>query len=135
MEKFMRHGKTFNIIISLFVVLGIFVNSSFAAVCLCGQACSHGLQQQNNIRPNLLFHLQCSGTQCESCNLEKGGTLKAANVFTKNHNVNDPDATIALSVHITYPSTYHNPEGFGPFYIVENFSGFPVYLQNLCLRF
>ena len=131
----MGYGKTTNIIISLFVVLGIFANSSFASVCLCGQVCPHGLQQQNDIRPSIPFHLQCSGAQCKSCHLERGKTLKAANVFTKNHNIKAHSAAITLSVHIIYPSAYHNPDKFSPFYIVEKFSGFPIYLQNLCLRF
>ena len=134
-KDIMGHRKIFKIIIALFVALGIFVNSSFATVCLCGQACSHFPLKKNNIKFSLLFHLQCSGTQCKSCHLEKGKTLKAANVLTKEHNAKNTDSTLVPITQTKNPSSFHTSEEFSPFYVMENFSGFPLYLQNLCLRF
>jgi hypothetical protein len=122
------------IIITSLLIVGILVNSSFAAVCLCGQACSHGLQRKNSMEFKLFFHLQCSGTQCKSCDLEKGKSITATNPLGKNYNAKNFDATITLPAHIYCPSAHHTFRELNSFCVLKTTASPPIYLQNLCLR-
>jgi hypothetical protein len=130
----MGYRKTFNILVALFLILGVFTNSAFAEACLCGQACLHGLQPKAKVKVNFLPHMRCSATLCKSCDLEEGQTLKAANSATQTTNVKILDTAFILSTFFDYPSTYHSLKDFNSFYPCETAPSSPIYLQNLSLR-
>ena len=65
--------------IALFLLCTVFANSALAGACFCGQACMHGLQPKAKIKGDLPFHMRCTATLCESCDLEKMQTFRAAN--------------------------------------------------------
>jgi len=127
----MRHRKTFNILVALFLAFGVFANSALAEACFCGQACLHGLQPEAKIKVNFLFHMRCSGALCKSCDLEKGQTLKAANSATQTLNVKILDTAFILSTPLDYPSTYHVIKGFDSICNYRAIPSAPIFLQNL----
>ena len=126
----MGYRKTFNILVALFLALGVFANSALAEACFCGQACLHGLQPKAKTKINFLFHMRCSGTLCKSCDLENGRTLKAANSATQTVNVRILDTAFILSTLLVYPSTYHILEDFDSFYACGTVPSSLIYLQK-----
>jgi hypothetical protein len=130
----MGYRKTFNIVVALFLALGVFANSALAEACLCGQACLHSLQPKAKTKINFLFHMRCSGTLCKSCDLEKDQTLKAANSATQTLNVKILDTAFILSTLLDYPSIYHILKDFDSFYACGTVPSSPIYLQKLSLR-
>ena len=129
----MGYRKTFNISVTLFLVLTVFANSALAEVCFCGQACLHGLQPKAKIKINFLLHMRCSGIPCKSCDLEKGQTLKAANSAARTLNVKILDTAFILPTLLDYPATYHILRGFDLFYACRAIPSSPIYLQNLSI--
>ena len=129
----MRHRKTFNILVALFLVLGVFANSALAEACFCGQACLHGLQPKAKIKVTFLFHMRCSGIPCKSCDLEKGQTLKAANSAARTLNLKILDTAFILPTLLDYPSSYHILKDFDSFYACRTVPSSPIYLQNLSI--
>jgi hypothetical protein len=127
--------KNYRILVTLFLILSVFANSSFAAICLCGNACSHGLQTKENTKLSLLFHLQCSGNKCKSCDLEKGKSIKASNGLTDTQHLELFDTASILSTRIQYNPGYHTLIDLNTIYAIKPASFFPIYLQNLCLRY
>lgn len=71
----MRKLQVNKISVALFLVLGILSSTIMAEACACGSACVHVLQPK--AKAYLLFHMQCPFTDCRSCDLEKGKTLKS----------------------------------------------------------
>ncbi|MFC1516704.1 hypothetical protein ACFL7E_08110 [Thermodesulfobacteriota bacterium] len=129
----MRYRKTLNILVALFLALGVFANSAMAEACFCGQTCLHSLQPKAKLKVNFLFHMRCSGTLCKSCDLEKGQTLKAANSASQTLNVKMLDTAFTLSTALDYSSTSHILKDFGSFYTRGTFPFSPIYLQKLSL--
>jgi len=128
----MGHRKVSYIIV-FFLVMGICTNSVMAEFCLCGQGCQHSLQCKLEARVNPSFHMRCCGTNCKSCNIEEGQTLKAANTFTPTASLKIFDTTHIISVFVDYPSTIHTLRDFRVFYACITLPSFPIYLQNLSL--
>jgi hypothetical protein len=113
--------------------MGICTNSVTGEVCLCGEACRHILQGKLEAGVNSSFHMRCCGTNCNSCNIEKGQTLKAANTRTPTGSVKIFDATHVISVLVDYPATIHILKDFGVFYGCTPLPSSPIYLRNLSL--
>jgi len=124
--------KVLRQLLALFLVLGIYTNGMMAEVCLCGQSCSHGLQKdRSEARGKSLFHKRCSETNCKSCNLENGQTLRAANISSSDGNFKIFDTAWIASVLVDYPTTNYYFKSFrSPFTPVKVLSS-PIYLKNL----
>jgi hypothetical protein len=129
----MKYRKAPNILVILFLVLGVFANSALADVCFCGEACVHGLQRDAGIKANFLFHMRCSGIPCKSCQLEKGQTLKAANsrhqpLYAKIlDNALIPSAFLGSSPAFLILENLRSSSDLGAI------ASSPVYLQNLSI--
>ena len=128
----MGHRKASYIIV-LFLFMGICTNSVMGEVCLCGQACRHSLQSKLGVGVSSSFHMRCCGTNCRSCNIEEGQTLKAANTFTPTGSVKNFDTTHIISGFVDYFATIHILKDCGVFYGSRPLASFPIYLQNLSL--
>jgi hypothetical protein len=128
----MGHRKAFYIIV-FFLLMGICSNSVMGEVCLCGQAGRHILQSKLEAGVNSSFHLRCCGTNCNSCNIEKGQTLKAANTYTPTGGGKIFDTTHIIIVLVDYPAISHMFTDFGVFYAPRTLPSCPIYLQNLSL--
>lgn len=128
----MGHRKASYIIV-LFLLMGICTNSVMGEVYLCGQACRHSMKNKLEAGVNSSFHMRCCGTNCNSCNIEKGQTLKAANTSTPTGGVKIFDTTHIIFVLVDYPATIHMLKDFGVFYACRTLPSSPIYLQNLSL--
>jgi len=126
-------ARIFKTLLVIFIILGIFANGVMAEACFCGEACSHSLQVKTTTSTGSPFHHRCSGTHCDSCDLEKGQKLKAATPATQASYVKILDASFILSVLIDYPPTYPIFKGFDSFYVCETAPSSPIYLQNLSI--
>lgn len=73
----MKMQNTIHTLIALFLVSSIFFYSALTESCFCGSACSHALRLTEKAGRYFPFHMRCSCYPCESCDLEKGQTLKA----------------------------------------------------------
>jgi hypothetical protein len=128
----MGHRKASYIIV-LFLLMGFCTKSVIGEACLCGQACRHSLQSKSGAGVNSSFHMRCCGTNCNSCNIEKGQTLKAAHTFKPTGSVKIFDTTHTISVFVEYSATSHTLKDFGVFYPCRTLPSSPIYLQNLSL--
>jgi hypothetical protein len=128
----MGHRKASYIIV-LFLLMGICTNSVMGEVCLCGQACRHSLQSKLEAGVNSSFHMRCCGTNCKSCNIEEGQSLKAANTLTPTGSVKILDTTHIISALVDYPAPIHIVKDFGVFYACRTLPSISIYLQNLSL--
>jgi hypothetical protein len=128
----MGHRKASYIIV-LFLLMGIWTNSVTSEACLCGQACRHSLQSKLEAGVNSFFHMRCCGTNCNSCNIEKGQSLKAANTFKTTGNLQVLDRTPTISMFVDYPATSHTIKDFGVFYTCRAILSAQIYLKNLSL--
>jgi hypothetical protein len=128
----MGHRKTSYIIV-LFLLVGIWTNSVMSEVCFCGQTCQHSLQSRLGAGANSSFHMRCCGTNCRSCNIEEGQTLKAANTLTPTGSVKIFDTIHIISLFVDYPATSHILKDFSFCYACKTLPSFPIYLQNLSL--
>jgi hypothetical protein len=126
------HPKASYIIV-LFLLMGICTNSVMSEVCLCGQACRHSLQSKLEAGVNSSFHMRCCGTNCKSCNIEEGQSLKAANTLTPTGSVKILDTTHIISALVDYPAPIHIVKDFGVFYASRTLRPSRIYLQNLSL--
>jgi len=131
-KTLMGHRKASYIIV-LFLLMGIWTNSMMGEVCLCGQACRHSLQSKLEAGVKSSFHMRCCGTNCNSCNMEKGQTLKATNTSTPTGGAKILDTTHIMFVLVDYPSTTNVLNDFGVFYACRTLPSSPIYLQNLSL--
>jgi len=125
----MGHRKTFNILVALFLVLGVFANSALAEVCFCGQACLHGFQPKSKI--NITFHMRCPGTLCKSCDLEESLTLRAINPVKHSFELNSLDAVFIPPIANDYSLTNDIPKLVQFNQIFITVPSLPLYLQNL----
>ena len=96
-KKLLRNKKIFRLFFVQFLLIGLFANSLVPQACFCGEACLHGLQGTVKARPNYLFHVRCSGTQCQSCNLEDVQTLRASNAAHSTEQLKTLDTPFILS--------------------------------------
>lgn len=128
----MGHPKASYMIV-LFLLMGICPNSVMSEVCLCGQACRHSLQSKLEAGVNSSFHMRCCGTNCNSCNMEKGQSLKVANTFKPTGNLKVLDTTQTISVFVDYPATSHILKDFDVFYFCSALPSAQIYLKNLSL--
>ena len=128
---FLEKLRIFKTSLFILIILGVFANSALAEACFCGEACFHSFQDKTSTRSP--FHHSCSGTHCDSCDLEKGQKLKAATPATQASYVKILDASFILSVLIDYPPTYPIFKGFDSFYVCETAPSSPIYLQNLSI--
>ena len=122
-------------IIVLFLLIAICSNSVMGEACLCGQACRHSLTSKLEAGVNSSFHMRCCGTTCNSCNIEKGQTLKAANTFTPTGSVKSLSAIHAISVLLDYSSPSNVLKNFSVFSGCKPLPSSPIYLRNLSLLF
>ena len=129
----MGYQKTLNILVALFLVLGVFANSALSEACFCGQACMHGPQPKAKVY--FLFHMRCVGMACKSCDLETGQTLKATSSATQTLNVKTLDTAFIVSTLLDYPSTHHILKEIDSFYACATVLSSPIYLQKLSLLF
>jgi len=120
-------------IIVLFLLIGIWTNSVMGEACLCGQACRHSLQSKLGAGLNSSFHMRCCGTNCNSCNMEKGQTLKAANTSTPTGGAKILDTTHIIFELADYPASINVLKNFAVFYPGRTLTSSPIYLQNLSL--
>ena len=123
--------RIFKTLLFILIILGVFANSALAEACFCGEACLHSFQDKTSTRSP--FHHRCSGTHCDSCDLEKGQKLKAANSKTQMPNLKILDASFILSVLFDYPPDYPILKSFDSFYVYEIAPSSPIYLQNLSI--
>ena len=125
----MRFQRKSNILVFLFLVSAIFVNSALSWICFCGQTCPHLLQNKSKI--NITFHLRCTGNLCKSCNLEESQTLKTINSDTHFFGSNDIDAAFIQPqiIGFSFTNNFHILFQFEEFFLKVPF--FPIYLQNL----
>lgn len=132
----MGKRKVLRRLLALFLSLGIHTSGMMAEVCLCGQSCWHGLQEnRSKARVKSLFHKRCSGTNCKSCNVENGRTLKAANTSSPDSNFKVFDTACIISVLVDCPSTNHILKNFCSSYAFVKVPSTPIYLENLSLLF
>jgi hypothetical protein len=128
--------KVLRQILALFLILGIYTSGMMAEVCLCGQSCSHGLQKdRSETREKSLFHKRCSETNCKSCNLENGQTLKAANISSSDGNFKIFDSAWIASVLVDYPTTNHYLKTISSYYTSVKVLSSPIFLRNLSFLF
>jgi hypothetical protein len=78
-KNLLRNLKIFKLFFIEFLIIGLFANSLWPQACFCGEACRHGLQGKETAMLIFLFHHRCSGTHCNSCNLEDIQSFKALN--------------------------------------------------------
>ena len=97
----MASRKAFHILVALVLATGVFASGSMAGVCVCGPACSQGLQDMAGDKSGLLFHMRCRGTGCKSCSMETGQSLKAAS------HVKILNTACGIFVPVDYPSFFH----------------------------
>ena len=135
MEKnLLRNKKVFRLFFVQFLIIGLFANSLLPQACFCGEACLHGLQGTVKARPNFLFHVRCSGTQCQSCNLEDVKAFKASNAAHSRvqlKTLNTPFILSNFSNHqfnINFITTF-----FSHLKKYVKVESSPTYLQNLSL--
>ena len=132
----MGKRKVLRQLLALFLILGINTSGMMAEICLCGQACAHGLQKdRSEARVRLLFHKRCSETNCKSCNLENGQTLKAANISSSDGNFKNFDTAWILSAVVDYPATNRKIKSFRSTYTSVKVLSSPIYLKNLSFLF
>ena len=133
MEKNSMGHRKASYMIVLFLLMGICTNSVMSEACLCGQACRHSQQSKLEAGVNSSFHMRCCGTNCNSCNMEKGQSLKAANTFKPPGNLKVLDTTQTISVFDDYPATNYILKDFGVFYVCSALPSAQIYLKNLSL--
>jgi len=132
----MRYDRTSQLFVVLFLAAGIFLNSAMAQACLCGQACTQIPKNQTKAKFNFLFHLQCPGTSCKSCELEKGLKFKATGSAIKSLLTKGPvGTTINLLAHLDGPSFPSILNDFELFHVFITFPSSSIYLQKRSLRF
>ncbi len=130
----MGNLRVFRMLLVLFLALGIFANGVMAEACFCGEACLHGLQDKAKTRVSSPFHNRCSGSHCNSCNLEDGQTLKAANSSTSTGNLIILDTSFIILILTDYHSNKQFIKGFcSRIYACVKVQSSPTYLQNLSL--
>ncbi len=129
----MGHRKTPNILVIVLLVLGVLTNSALAEACFCGEACLHVFQPNANISAKTLFHMRCTDVPCQSCQLEKGQTLKAANSRHHSFHTRILDTLFILSPFLDYQSSYDVLESGYSFHDRGAITSSPVYLQNLSI--
>ena len=130
----MGHQKIASILISLFLTLGICENGVMSDVCLCGQACLHGIQDKSEAKINSLIHVRCSGTGCKSCNLEKGRSLKSAQNPPPSQHLKCFDVPSLNFVLADSPSSSKPAIGLiNSFQTSEEVLSAPIYLKNATL--
>jgi hypothetical protein len=125
--------RIFKTLLFILIILGVFANSAWSEACFCGAACLHSFQDKAKTSTRSPFHHRCSGTHCDSCDLEKGQKLKAANSTTQTPNVKILDASFILSALFDYPPNYAILKSFDSFYVYEIAPSSPIYLQNLSI--
>ena len=125
--------KIFKKLLFILIILGVFANSVLAEACFCGEACLHSFQDKTKTSTPSPFHHRCSGTHCDSCDLEKGQKLKAATSTTQTPNVKILDTAFILSTLFDYPPNYPILKSFDSFCVYEIAPSSPIYLQNLSI--
>jgi len=135
MEKnLLRNVKIFRLFFVQFLIMGLFANSLLPQACFCGEACLHGLQGTVKARSIFLFHVRCSGTQCQSCNLEDVKTFKASKAAHSTEQLKTLDTPFILSNFSNYQFNINLIKIF--FSCLNRYvkvQSSPTYLQNLSL--
>ena len=130
----MGYRSTINILIALFLVLGITADSALAEACFCGQVCSRVLQPKEKAKLSFLFHARCPDTLCKSCDLEKGKALKGANPSAAIIDFKILGTQLSISTTLDYHSYGYALNFSSLFYFHGKLPSSPIYLQNLSLR-
>jgi len=126
----LEYQKIFNIFIAVFLSLGVFANGALAEACLCGQACSHGLQAKTKTKIYFLFHMRCPGNLCKTCDLENGQSLKTASSSKQMPNLKILDTPFIPSTLFDYSSTYDHLMCLDSFYVLGVTPSLPIYLKK-----
>jgi hypothetical protein len=129
---FMGNRRVFSTLLGLFLILSVFANGLMAEACFCRNACLHGLQDKKETSVSCIFHVRCSGTQCKSCSLEKGQTLKTVNCSSPSSNEKILNTTFTIFVLADSFSTNYTVNCFSSRICACATAPFPLpYLQNL----
>jgi hypothetical protein len=133
---FMLNRKALSILLTLLLIMGISASGIMAEACLCGDACLHGLQNRVETRAGVTFHKRCSETNCKSCNVENGSTLKAANFSGPTANVKTLRGALIPFISTHRHSNNSVPQDLSsPFQVCLEYQSLPPYLRNLSLLF
>ena len=129
----MERQKAFNILVALFLTLGVFNGSVLAEVCFCGSACAHSLQPTGKIKRAIPFHMRCPCSFCESCGLEKGQTLKASSAAPHVLQAKIHISALTQSDFFDDPSIHPILKNFEFFCTCGTVPSLPIYLKQLSL--
>jgi hypothetical protein len=124
--------KIFSVFITLFLLPGILVNGVMNETCLCIGPCSFGLQEEIDAIESLPFHSHHTSTNCKSCNVEDGQTLREVAYSASFVNAKFLD-TILITFNLldcyTYNNRTHNDFDCR-IYSSKKVQYPPIYLQN-----
>lgn len=130
----MRSLKISKVLLILFLLLGIFANSVMAEICFCGEACSHNFRDNVEKNANFPSHNHCVGSQCKSCNLEDGQTLKGRSLSSPDVSYKLFDTNLLIFTLPTYYLDNHIIWGFtSDIYAFEKVQSLPLFLNNCSL--
>ena len=127
----MKKLKAYKISVALFLVLGILSSTIMAEACACGSSCVHVLQPK--AKAYLLFHMQCPFTDCRSCDLEKGKTLKSISTAGQKLHAKIPCNAFILAA--SYDDSSNSPIfiSFESFATCVTLPDSPIYLKTRSL--
>jgi len=130
----MKKAMTPRGLLVLFLVVAIHASGITAEVCLCGQSCSHVLQEDAlKEKADPFFHKRCPGSVCKGCNLEKGQTLKAVTISSSDIDFKASDAPWIASAFADAGSHYRVLNEIAHAHAAAAFPSFPIHLRNLSL--
>jgi hypothetical protein len=127
--------KVFHILFVLYLGVATFSVAATPDVCLCGQACSHGLCEKAETRDHGTHHGRCPEPDCESCNIEKMVSLDIYMFWEKDDqrtSYDAPQGIVDSAEHLFHNATL---EYFYPVYLSRYMSSSAIYLRNLSLLF
>lgn len=127
----MGYRRNFSILVVLFLVASVFLNSALTEACFCGQACSHAFQPKSKIKVRSPFHMHCSGMPCKSCNLEEGQKLTATTHRTQSLDFKSLDSAFIQPSFNAHPFTNDILNEFHFFQSFKPVPSLPLYIQNL----
>jgi hypothetical protein len=125
----MKNKRPHQILIVLFLIFNVFINSAMTAAYFCGKACLHELAYVND---KSIFHMHCSSTECKGCELENGQSTRAIN-NNRTHNSKVFKSTFIYAALPIQHLTSNTISNFNPFSASGARRSSPIYLNNLTL--
>ena len=111
--------------------LGVFSNTAFANVCLCGEACQQGLRANPKIKASLPFHMQCSDVPCKNCKLEQFRKVMEVNSAKKALRITLIANVFIIDKPLGHSSTHQILSNLDSFQTAGPIPSSPIYLLNL----